>query len=111
MTELAESGQALWDAVTEQFNLTAAHRALLMNACRIADRLDVLQDAIEDEALIMWTEKGKSANPLLAEHRQQMSALASILKQLGVDKLNPKSQKKKTLQEKMSEARTLRAVP
>lgn len=84
---LLERGQELWRAVCEKRTLDAPSRVLLLNACRIADRLDAL-DAEIDGRLISYNQRGDEViNPLISEHRQQYATLAGIFSKMGLGEL------------------------
>ncbi|AXH67922.1 terminase small subunit [Mycobacterium phage Bromden] len=89
---LLEAGQALWTSISGERELDAATRVLLLNACRIADRLDQLDKEI-DGRLISYNQRGDEViNPLISEHRQQYTTLANILSKMGLGELpKPKS--------------------
>lgn len=96
---LGPRGRALWTALHKDVTRDAATDALILEACRIADRLDKL-DAIlrggEDEWIRLaeqlvggdWMgDVVMTVNPLLAEARQQATALQRLL-----DKLQTKAE-------------------
>lgn len=84
---LGLAGIDLWLSVSSGRQLDAASRVLLLNACRIADRLDAL-DAEIDGRLLSFNQRGDEViNPLISEHRQQYSTLASILSRMGLGEL------------------------
>ena len=84
---LGLAGIDLWISVTSGCELDAASKVLLLNACRIADRLDQLDSEI-DGRLISYNARGDEIiNPLISEHRQQYSTLAGILSKMGLGEL------------------------
>lgn len=84
---LGPSGLELWTSITKERTLDAASKVMLVNACRIADRLDDLDREI-DGRLISYNQRGDEViNPLISEHRQQFSSLATILGKLGLGEL------------------------
>jgi len=84
---LGLAGIDLWLSVSSGRSLDAASRVLLLNACRIADRLDAL-DAEIDGRLLSFNQRGDEViNPLISEHRQQYSTLAGILSRMGLGEL------------------------
>lgn len=83
-TGLGARGRRMWRQSVETWQLTPAHLVLLEEACRIADRLDLLDGLIcggsaddEDDGPISGGLAG-----LLAESRQQSVALKGILAEL-----------------------------
>ncbi|AOT22861.1 hypothetical protein [Mycobacterium phage MS810] len=84
---LDEAGTTLWTSITADRELDAASRVLLVNACRIADRLDQLDNEIGGR-LLSYNQRGDEViNPLISEHRQQYTALANILGKMGLGEL------------------------
>ncbi|MEU3281786.1 hypothetical protein [Streptomyces antibioticus] len=81
---LGERGLRMWRDSTALWQLTPAHLVLLEEACRIADRLDVL-----DHIIRRWNEpsgddEGGSGDisGLLAESRQQSTALRGLVAEI-----------------------------
>jgi hypothetical protein len=85
---LEAAGQQLWDAVTAETKLAPMQRVLLLEACRIADRLDRLDgqlrggdwlrleaDEDRDEVIVV-------VDKALAEARQQATALKALVSEL-----------------------------
>ncbi len=84
---LGLAGIDLWLSVSSGRQLDAASRVLLLNACRIADRLDALDSEI-DGRLLSFNQRGDEViNPLISEHRQQYATLAGILSRMGLGEL------------------------
>lgn len=84
---LMEAGSELWSSITSGRELDASGRVLLVNACRIADRLDQLDKEI-DGRLLSYNQRGDEViNPLISEHRQQYTTLANILSKMGLGEL------------------------
>jgi hypothetical protein len=84
---LLVAGQELWSAITSDRELDAASKALLLNACRIVDRLDQLDKEI-DGRLLSFNQRGDEViNPLISEHRQQFNTLAGIFSKMGLGEL------------------------
>lgn len=80
-------GTELWTSVSANRTLDAPSRVLLLNACRIADRLDALDEEI-DGRLISYNQRGDEViNPLISEHRQQYATLAGIFSKMGLGEL------------------------
>ena len=93
--DLGARGLTLWDEVSEGRDLDGASTVLLLNACRVADRLDELTEEISSWGKLTATnDKGDEvASPLLTEHRQQLMTLNQILKSLGVGRLPERAAK------------------
>ena len=111
---LKESGEALWEDTVNGRQLSAAHKALLLNACRIADRLDDIAEELEDAPLTvtLYDKRGEPINevaqPLLGEHRQQFATMSQILSRLGVGELPKTNAGKKSLKDQLAEQREKR---
>lgn len=71
---LGNRGTRMWEESLAAWELTAGHQILLGEACRIADRLEDLDELIQAAALDF-----AAAGPVLAESRQQAGALQRIL--------------------------------
>jgi hypothetical protein len=106
---LGKAGSKLWGAVAGGRELSAAHRALLLNACRIADRLDEIDEEIPRAGLTVVNHQGtECVNPLIPEQRQQLSQLSAVLTRMGFKEL-PKDAPKRTVKDQMAEQRAKRA--
>lgn len=82
---LRSRGRRLWRETLASCSLTPAHLVLLEEACRTADRLDVLNRMLAD-AGVDDNGSGEVAfadiGPLLAESRQQQAAFKAVLAEL-----------------------------
>lgn len=77
---LGRSGKRLWSSIIEQFDLATHEQILLAEACRVADRLDLIADAMKDAPLTVENTKGDEvAQPLLVEARQQGIVYARLI--------------------------------
>jgi hypothetical protein len=73
----------LWSSVVEEYDIEEHERLLLLEACRIADRLDRLAEESAGEPLTTENFKGDEvANPKLVEARQQGIVFARLLASL-----------------------------
>jgi hypothetical protein len=105
---LGEAGQALWDEVTRGRELSTPHKTLLLNACRIADRLDEIDNEIPRAGLTVINDQGtRSVNPLIPEQRQQLAQLSAILTRMGFKEL-PRAGEKVTVADRIAEQRAKR---
>lgn len=105
---LGQAGQALWDEVTKGRELSTPHKTLLLNGCRIADRLDEIDNEIPRAGLTVVNHQGtESVNPLIPEQRQQLAQLSAILQRMGYKEL-PREASKKTVKDQMAEQRAKR---
>lgn len=83
---LGANGQNLYDALIDGRDVNAAHKIMALNAARIADMLDnIQQELIACPNLTVINSQGtETANPLITEARQLTSTLSQILSKLGV---------------------------
>lgn len=106
---LGPSGRELWDAVHDSRDVQPHFKALLLNACRIADRLDQISVELAEHPLTVTlydrsnTPINEVAQPLLGEHRQQSLALRQLLASMGIDKLEKSMVSEKSLQELLAD--------
>lgn len=112
ISDLGVSGRDLWDGVRLVREVPKHMEPLLLNACRIVDRLDEMADrlAVDPLTVKLYDKQGQEinevANPLLIEHRQQTATLSQIMARLGLEKLATKpSGDKKTIAQALAEAR------
>lgn len=89
--DLHEAGIRLWDGIAASRSIDATTYALVLNACRIADRLDEMAESTG--SLTSENDKGDVvANPLIVESRQQAMALRQLLSSLGIGELDHNSE-------------------
>lgn len=85
---LGPSGQRLWAAMTDAGQLPPMQAVLLLEACRIADRLDKLDSQLRGEDWLRFDvdETGAEVTVIvdrvLSEARQQATALKQIVAEL-----------------------------
>lgn len=80
---LKTAGRGLWKAVHEGYELGDHERLLLVEACRVADRLDRLAEEGDGAPLTVTNFKGDPvANPLLSEARQQAIVFSRLIASL-----------------------------
>lgn len=85
---LGPSGQQLWAAMTDGATLPPMQAVLLLESCRIADRLDKLDAQLRGEDWLRFevdesgTEVTVIVDRVLSEARQQASALKAIVAEL-----------------------------
>lgn len=113
---LKDSGQALWDEIAKGKSLSAAHKALLLNICRIADRLDDIAEELEESPLTvtLYDKRGEPVNevaqPLLGEHRQQLATMSQLMSRLGIGELPKAKTGEKTIRDQLAEQRAKRSA-
>lgn len=83
-TDLGPSGSALYDSLTSNMGFESHEAALLVEACRIQDRLDELDAVVRTDGVTVTGHGTVKAHPALIEARQQGIALARILTALRI---------------------------
>src|SRR5882724_8683262 len=82
---LGASGRALWRDINAEFGLAAHERSILVQCCRVVDRLDAIEAELSDGPLLVTGSTGQPrANPLLAEWRMQARVLESLSRALSI---------------------------
>ena len=80
---LRASGRRLWRSVVDEYDLDAHEQLLLLEACRVADRLASLAVAGQSAPLTVTNRHGDQvASPFLVEARQQQLTFARLLASL-----------------------------
>ena len=75
---LQAGGRALWDAITGEHELDAAQKVQLLEACRIKDRCDHLDEVAritDAESVLSYVELVKLANATANTMKQLLAAL------------------------------------
>jgi hypothetical protein len=82
---LGSSGKSIWLAMTELAELEPWEIVMLMEACRVADRLDALSEALAGATLTVTNRHGDEvASPYLVESRQQAAIYTRLIASLRV---------------------------
>lgn len=76
---LRTPGRRLWSSVVDDYQLEEHEAALLVEAVRTVDLLDLLDARVRDEGPIVASPQGPKANPAAVEAGQQRIALAPLL--------------------------------
>ncbi|WP_062311537.1 hypothetical protein [Demequina rhizosphaerae] len=77
---LARRGRAYWRSVLGSYELTDSETLVLEEACRVLDRLDMLDDAIRNTGAMVTGSQGQPVtNGLLTEARGQQLVLARLV--------------------------------
>lgn len=77
---LDSRGRAYWEATTAAFDLTDSELQMLIEACRIMDRLDLLDTAIRADGPMVTGSAGQPVvHPGLTEARGQQAVLHRLL--------------------------------
>lgn len=72
------SGARLWRKVLEEYDLEEHEMGLLVELCRLRDRLDALDVVIRAEGVMLNGPQGRRAHPAVVEVRQQGIAYARL---------------------------------
>ena len=108
MDGLGPSGQALFDALVSGREVSAAHRALVVNAARLADKCDELSEAVGGRLTTVNSQGTETINPLISELRMATAALAQVLGKLGVGELPKIASGGKSIRDQLAERRAQR---
>ncbi|MGX5356847.1 hypothetical protein [Kocuria sp. KH4] len=81
---LGGAGRKLWRSVVTEFYFPAHDLAVLEEACRVRDRIAGLEEAVNNDGLMIPSSQGSRLHPAIGEQRQQRLALARLLATLGV---------------------------
>lgn len=80
---LGKNGRRLWRSILDSYELDVHEMLMLAEACRVADRLDRLAEALDGAPLTVENFKGDEVSqPLLVEARQQSLVFARLLASL-----------------------------
>jgi hypothetical protein len=82
---LGKAGRALWREVNREFGLAPHESAILIQVCRVIDRLDAIELELSGASLTVEGSTGQPrAHPLLAEWRHQARVLESLSRALSI---------------------------
>src|SRR5689334_8855754 len=82
---LGKSGRALWRGILAEYGLAPHELAILVQCCRVAARLDVIEDVLGAGPLVVEGSTGQpKCHPLLAEWRAQARVLESLSRALSI---------------------------
>ena len=82
---LGARGRRLWRRIMEDFEPAESGREILLEAVRVVDRCESLEQALRGEPLTTTGSRGQIvAHPLLAELRSERLLLSRLLAQLDV---------------------------
>jgi len=83
--KLGKAGQALWDAVQNEFRIEDCGGVeLLMQACLAADRAEALAARIDKDGETIHTAMGLKAHPCLKDELAARSFICRTLQRLGI---------------------------
>ncbi len=98
--DLGERGQRLWNAFTESNpNFGQGEIELLVEACRLVDRLTTLEAELESLPLTVKGSRGQPVpQPLLSEIRAERGLLAKLIEALNPKKSRSEAGRQNALQ-------------
>lgn len=110
MIGLSEHGQQVYESLIEGREVSAAHKAMALNAARLADVLDrISTEFMANPTLTVINSQGtETANPLITESRMLTASLAQILAKLGVAALPDAKPQEKSRVDELAEQRARR---
>ena len=104
---LGGAGRRLWADIHAARDVPAHLMPLVLNVCRIQDRLTSVVDELENAGLTVTLlnkngdETGVVANPLLVELRMQAATFSQLMARLGLDKLKEHSSGKPSIADEL----------
>lgn len=81
---LKAGGRRLWAAVMDGFELDESSAAVLVEAARTVDELDILRAKLADIDPVIEASGGPRVHPLWVEARMRRLALAKLVASLGL---------------------------
>jgi hypothetical protein len=105
-TKLGRAGRELWKSIIPRYDLRPDELRILADACRQADVVQRIEDALVDAPLMVKGSQGQLvASPLVSEVRQHRTVLANLLKSLKLpDSSNGDARSKEYTSQKAREA-------
>lgn len=104
------SGQQLFDALVDGREVSAAHKVLIVNAARLADKADELSAAVGGRLTTVNSQGTETINPLISELRMVTAGLSQVLAKLGVGELPKVRDGGKSIRDQLAERRAMRGV-
>ena len=107
---LNDRGDEVYKSLIEGREVSAAHKAMALNAARMVDTLDRIEaEFLLDPRLTVINSQGtESPNPLITEQRMITGALSQILSKLGVAALPEVKKQGKSKRDELAERRDKR---
>jgi len=95
--DLGLSGAALFSALTRAYTFEAHEVAIVIEAARVRDRLDLLDADVRETGVTVASPQGLKTNPSLVEARAQALVLARLVTSLRLpDEDDVKAQRRGT---------------
>lgn len=107
---LNERGQEIYKALTDNRDITAAHKIMALNAARLADTLDRIdiELALNPNLTVTNGQGTRTVNPLITESRMITGALSQILAKMGISELPDAKSGEKSKFDELAERRATR---
>lgn len=84
-SKLGPAGKALWSSIVPTYDLRPDEYRILADACREADLIERLHEALATADLVTRGSMGQEvASPFVSEIRQHRTVLANLLKTLKI---------------------------
>jgi hypothetical protein len=82
---LGQAGKRLWREVNAAYGLAPHEAAILVQCCRVVDRMELIEAELSTAPLTVRGSTGQpKAHPLLAEWRMQARVLESLSRALSI---------------------------
>jgi hypothetical protein len=84
--KLGAAGQALWDAVTSEYQICdAGGTEILAQACQATDRVEELAERISADGPVVHTRGGPKAHPALRDELHGRAFIVRCIEKLGLN--------------------------
>jgi len=80
--DLGQSGVALWEELTNAFAFDPQDLVMILEACRVKDRLDALNAIVRAEGVTTSSPQGVKTHPALTESRRQELVFTRLIASL-----------------------------
>jgi hypothetical protein len=81
---LGPAGSRLWVSITDKYELSQAELALLWQASRCADQIDVLDELAAGQPMVLTAKGDSVVNPAVTEVRQQRVLLSRLIASMRI---------------------------
>ena len=82
---LEKRGRQAWKSLSEKYEFDAHEREVLLEFCRVLDRIDSLSGRVDSDGVMISGSQGQLVlHPAVAEIRQQQQAAGRLLLQLDL---------------------------
>ena len=82
---LEKRGRQIWKSLSEKYEFDDHEREVLLEFCRVLDRIDSLSGRVDSDGVMIAGSQGQQVlHPAVAEIRQQQQAAGRLLTQLNL---------------------------